>query len=68
MEGYPGMKSVGLILAMTALAACGANGEPLRPTSSTNLTVGTNGASIGTNFGVTNGAVSLNVGQSISSN
>ncbi|MEL6571747.1 MAG: hypothetical protein AAFQ64_08825 [Pseudomonadota bacterium] len=53
-------------LVTLGLIGCGANGAPLRPTSSANLSVGTNGVSAGTNVGVTNGAFSLNLGQSFS--
>ena len=57
-----------IAMLMLILAGCGANGAPLRPTSSANLSVGTNGVSAGTNLGVTNGAFSLNLGQSFSGN
>ena len=60
------MKPLGVLLIACVLASCGANGAPLRPTSSATATVGTNGTSVGTNFGVTNGSLSLNLGQSIS--
>ena len=60
------MKSSVLLIVAVALVGCGANGAPLRPTSSANVSVGTNGVSAGTNVGVTNGAFSLNLGQSFS--
>ena len=59
------MKTVGLMLGFVALVGCGANGAPLRPTASTNLSVGTNGVSAGTNLGLSNGTFSLGIGQSL---
>jgi len=60
------MKAILVVIASLALVGCGANGAPLRPTSSANVSVGTDGVSAGTNIGVTNGAFSLNLGQSFS--
>jgi len=60
------MKSAISTICLLALIGCGANGAPLRPTSSANLSVGTNGVSAGTNLGLTNGAFSVNLGQSFS--
>lgn len=54
----------GLVLA--GLAGCGADGAPFRPTQSGSVTIGTGGVSAQTNVGVTNGTVSLGLGQSIS--
>jgi len=59
------MKVFGCLIACVVLVSCGANGAPLRPTSSTNLTVGTGGVSAGTNLGLSNGAFSVNLGQSL---
>lgn len=59
------MKVFVMIGTVLALASCGANGAPLRPTASTNLSVGTNGVSAGTNLGLSNGIVSLGIGQRI---
>jgi hypothetical protein len=59
------MKILVLIGTVLAMAGCGANGAPLRPTASTNVSVGTHGVSAGTNLGVSNGIVSLGIGQSI---
>lgn len=56
-----------MILAATLLG-CGANGAPLRPTTSANVSVGTNGESAGTNVGLTNGAFSVNLGQTFGGN
>jgi len=60
------MKVVGFIGVLAVLAGCGANGDPLRPTASTSLSVGTNGVSAGTNLGLSNGTFSLGIGQSVS--
>ncbi|MEJ6396881.1 hypothetical protein [Yoonia sp. 208BN28-4] len=54
------------VLALIVLAGCGADGAPFRPTQSGSISVGTNGVSARTNVGVTNGTVSLGLGQSIS--
>ena len=62
------MKPVVILLVLAALAGCGANGAPLRPTTSANVSVGTNGVSAGTNVGLTNGAFSVNLGQTIRGN
>lgn len=53
-------------LALIALIGCGANGAPLRPTSSANVSIGTDGVSAATNVGLTNGAFSFNLGQAFS--
>jgi hypothetical protein len=54
------------VLALIVLAGCGADGAPFRPTASGGLTVGTNGVTANSNVGVTNGALTLGLGQSIS--
>ena len=59
------MKTLGLVLLALGLAGCGANGAPLRPSTSANVSVGTNGVSAGTNVGLSNGAFSVNVGQTL---
>jgi hypothetical protein len=62
------MKFVALMVVVAGLAGCGANGEPLRPTASTNLSIGTGGVSAGTNLGLSNGIFSVGLGQSTSLN
>ncbi len=62
------MKSVVFAIVAGALIGCGANGAPLRPTTSANVSVGTGGVSAGTNVGLTNGAFSVNLGQTFSGN
>lgn len=59
------MKRTVVGLMLMGLVGCGASGEPLRPTTSANVSVGTGGVSAGTNIGVTNGAFSLNLGQTV---
>jgi len=51
-----------LVFALSAfalLAACGADGEPFRPTASGGISVGTNGVSTNANVGATNGTFSV---------
>lgn len=50
-----------IVLALT-LAACGADGDPVRPTAKTNVTLSGNGVGIGTNLGLRKGPFALNVG------
>lgn len=59
------MKAVIAGLGFLALIGCGADGAPLRPTQSGSISVGTNGVSAETNIGLSNGTVSLGLGQSI---
>jgi hypothetical protein len=65
MEGCLGLKAIVLTGILVVLAGCGANGDPLRPTASSNLSIGTNGVSAGTNLAVTNGFFSVGIGQTI---
>ena len=58
-------KMIGAGLVLVMLAACGADGAPFRPTASGGVTIGTNGASVNSNVGLTNGTVSLGLGQTI---
>ncbi|MDB4213572.1 hypothetical protein N9741_01730 [Octadecabacter sp.] len=44
---------------LALLAACGADGEPFRPTASGGVTIGTNGVSTNANVGATNGTFFL---------
>lgn len=59
------MKAVIAGLGILALIGCGADGAPVRPTQSGSVSVGTNGVSAQTNLGLTNGTISLGLGQSI---
>jgi hypothetical protein len=56
------MKLTGFLLVLVALAACGADGEPIRPTVSTSISVGTNGVNAGTSVSASSGPVSVSVG------
>jgi hypothetical protein len=50
-------------LALLALAACGAEGDPFRPTTSLGVGIDSDGdVGVGGSFGVTNGTLSLGVG------
>jgi hypothetical protein len=59
------MKSIGLGLVDVLLAGCGADGAPFRPTASGGVSIGSNGVSTNTDVGVTNGALSLDLGQTV---
>ena len=51
------------LLSLLALAACGADGDPLRPTTSIGLGVDSDGdVDLGGRFGITDGTFSLGVG------
>ncbi|WP_204218522.1 hypothetical protein [Loktanella sp. S4079] len=53
------MKRIVLILSVTALVSCGADGAPWRPSANVGLSVGTGGVSTSTNIGASNGTVSV---------
>lgn len=59
------MKTMVLILIAAGLAGCGANGAPVRPTTSSSISIGTNGVSAGTSVGVGGGILSVDVDQSM---
>ena len=46
---------------LTLLAACGADGDPIRPSLNSTLSVTPSGVSLGTSLGVSKGPVSLAV-------
>lgn len=48
------------ILALLALAACGAEGDPIRPSAS--VGVGSGGTEVGGSVGLSTGNVSLGIG------
>ncbi|MBS0123534.1 hypothetical protein [Thetidibacter halocola] len=50
-----------LILSLMALAACGADGEPIRPTATTTVGVGSDGVSTSTSVTVQRGSFGLGV-------
>ena len=50
------------LLALAALAGCGADGAPFRPDASVGIGIGTGGISTSCSLGTTNGTVSVRVG------
>lgn len=44
------------------LAACGVDGEPMRPTGGASVSVGTNGVNTNAQVGATNGTISVGIG------
>jgi len=53
------MKPLAACLALLILAACGADGDPLRPTASGSVSVGSGGVSTDATIGATNGTVTF---------
>jgi len=49
------------VLALLALAACGADGEPVQPDASIAVGVGSNGVKVGGTVGVNRGPLRLGV-------
>lgn len=56
------MTRVIAILALGALAACGADGEPIQPSMNTNIGIGSHGVSASTGVTLQSGPVSVGVG------
>ena len=56
------MKPLSLLIALLGLAACGADGEPVRPTAQSQITLSSSGTYVQTNLGVTRGPVSVSLG------
>ena len=56
------MKRTLAILGIIALAGCGADGAPMRPSANLGLSVGSGGVSTSASVGATNGTVSVGVG------
>ncbi|HBB82360.1 MAG TPA: hypothetical protein DC031_03585 [Sulfitobacter sp.] len=56
------MKRSLAILSLLTLAACGADGEPVRPTASSSVTMSSSGVSVGTAVGLRRGPFSLALG------
>lgn len=57
------MKRIVIALLMTAgLTACGADGEPIRPTAGVGVSVGTGGVSVGGSVGASIDNVTVGVG------
>ncbi|MCG3269344.1 hypothetical protein [Yoonia sp. I 8.24] len=53
------MKNIALILAVAALASCGADAAPWTPSANVGLSAGSGGVSTSTTLGATNGTVSV---------
>ena len=51
-----------LVVALTALAGCGVDGEPIRPSMNTSIGVGSHGVHTSTSVGASVGNVSVGVG------
>jgi len=56
------MKLITMILTLAALAACGADGAPFKPSANVGLSLGSNGVTTGASVGASNGTVSIGVG------
>jgi hypothetical protein len=50
------------ILSLLTLSACGADGEPVKPTASSTITMSSSGVSVGTAVGLRRGPFSLALG------
>ena len=54
------------VLSLIALAACGADGDPVTPTMNTNIGISSHsGVSVGTSVGVKKGPASVGVGRGL---
>ncbi len=56
------MKRLFAILVLTALAGCGADGDPIQPSMNTNVGIGSNGVSASTGVNLKKGPISVGVG------
>ena len=52
---------IALVLGLLALAGCGADGDPIRPTATTSVTMGTSGVGVSTGVKVRKGPVTVGV-------
>lgn len=53
------MKRIALMIALGALTACGADGDPLQPNANLGLSIGPNGVSPNASVGATTGNVTV---------
>ena len=53
------MKAFGAVIALLALASCGADGAPIRPTANAGISVGTNGVTTNANVGLRKGPIAV---------
>lgn len=56
------LRIAALLLSALALAACGADGEPVKPTANVNVGVGSSGVHTGASVGVRKGPWNISVG------
>lgn len=59
------MRNLAALIAVVFIAACGANGEPVRPSVNTGVTVSNSGISTNVSTGFTLGGVGLSLGLGI---
>ncbi|MEP3846220.1 MAG: hypothetical protein ABJM43_12860 [Paracoccaceae bacterium] len=57
------MKRSIALLAFLTLTACGADGEPVKPTANLNIGVGSNGVHTGASIGLRKGPLGISLGQ-----
>lgn len=50
------------LIALLCVAACGVDGEPVRPTANIGVSIGSGGVSTGGSIGVSRGPLSVGVG------
>lgn len=50
------------LIGLSVLTACGADGDPFRPTGNVGVSVGANGVNTTANVGATNGTFSVGIG------
>ena len=56
------MKRALCVLALMGIAACGVDGEPVRPTANVGVAIGSGGVQTGGTIGVSRGPLSVGVG------
>ncbi|CUH67511.1 MAG: hypothetical protein VX083_13010 [Pseudomonadota bacterium] len=56
------MKPLLLTLGLLSLAACGIDGEPVKPTAGASVNIGTNGITTSAGVGVRKGPISIGIG------
>jgi hypothetical protein len=56
------MKRILAVMSLLALAACGADGEPIQPSMNANVGLGSNGVSGATGVDFVSGRVTMGVG------
>ena len=56
------MRTCLALIALAALAACGADGEPERPVANATVTLSDSGVQLGTNVGLRRGPVTVGLG------